>query len=83
MERAGVVAVIEKHLRLNVDGLDETPIDTTQSMTELGASSLDAVEVVMASMQELKVKVPRSRLSGLKTIDQLVDVFCQAQPPSA
>jgi polyketide biosynthesis acyl carrier protein len=83
MERAGVVAVIVKHLRLNVDGLDDEPIDTTRSMLELGASSLDAVEVVMASMQELKVKVPRSRLSGLKNIDQLADLFCGAQPPSA
>ena len=47
-------------------------------MKDLGINSLDIVEVVSASMRELKVKVPRSELSKLTNIDGLVDMLYEA-----
>jgi acyl carrier protein len=44
-------------------------------MKELGANSLDIVEVVSCAMRELKVKVPRSELSKLTNVDGLVDLL--------
>jgi acyl carrier protein len=75
MERREILNVVIKHLRLNVDGLDGEPIDASRSMMDMGATSLDVVEVLTASMHELKIKVPRSELAGLKNIDELVDLF--------
>jgi polyketide biosynthesis acyl carrier protein len=79
IDRPAILATITKHLRLNVEGVDEQAIDTSRSMIDLGATSLDVVEVVMASMQELKLKVPRSRLAGLRNIDELADLFYEVQ----
>ena len=47
--------------------------DPSKSMKDLGANSLDMVEVVSCAMRELKVKVPRSELTRLTNVDGLVD----------
>jgi acyl carrier protein len=75
MFRAEIEAVVKKYLMEVVDDLKEEEIDTTKSMKDLGANSLDIVEVVSCSMRELKVKVPRSELSKLTSIDGLVDLL--------
>jgi len=72
MTRNQVKAVVIKHLVQAVDTLDEAHVDTSMSMKTLGANSLDIVEVVSASMRELKIKVPRSELAKLANVDQLV-----------
>ena len=56
-------------------GNEGKEIDPSKSMKELGANSLDIVEVVSCSMRELKVKVPRAELNKLTNIDELVDLL--------
>jgi acyl carrier protein len=66
-----------------VDGLEASKIDPARSMKDLGANSLDIVEVVSRSMRELKVKVPRSELSKLTNINELVDTLLKAASTAA
>jgi acyl carrier protein len=79
MTREAVLAVVRKHIQ---DVAEDIPsadtIDPAKSMKDLGINSLDIVEVVSASMRELKVKVPRSELSKLTDINGLVDMLYQA-----
>jgi acyl carrier protein len=75
MTRDEIWGVIKKHLSDAVDDLDVNSIDTSKSMKDYGANSLDLVEVVSRSMRELKVKVPRAELNKLTTIDGLIDLF--------
>lgn len=83
MGRDQVIQVILKNLKLNVDGLEEKDIDTKKSMLDYGASSLDIVEIVSASMRELRVKVPRTELANLKNMDELADLlFAKARAAS-
>src|SRR5262245_41483686 len=67
-----VVAAVCNQLRRNVDGLEECRIEPARSMMELGASSLDIIEIVSATMRELAIRVPRAELVGLRNIDGLV-----------
>ena len=78
-----VLNVVSKHMRLNIDGLDGMEIDPSKSMRDLGASSLDTVEIASASMRELKVKVPRTKLSGLKNIQELVNLLAEVKGQQA
>jgi len=78
MTKEHVMTVVKKHLIEAVDGLDEKTIEPTRSMKDLGANSLDIVEVVSRSMRELKVKVPRSELAKLTNIEGLVDTLHKA-----
>jgi len=75
MTRDDIWNVIKNHLADAVDDLDVAAIDTTKSMKDYGANSLDLVEVVSRSMRELKVKVPRAELNKLTNIDGLIDLF--------
>lgn len=83
MTREQVLKVVSKHLMDAVDGLEETTIDPARSMKDLGANSLDIVEVVSRSMRELKVKVPRSELSKLTNINELVETLLKAASTAA
>lgn len=75
MTRDQVLAVVTKHLLDAVDGLSPEKIDPKLSMKDLGANSLDIVEIVSASMRELKIKLPRAELVKISHIDGLVDLF--------
>lgn len=75
MTREDIWGVIKKHLGDAIDDLDVNTIDTTKSMKDYGANSLDLVEVVSRSMRELKVKIPRAELNKLTNIDGLIDLF--------
>jgi len=78
MTRDDVLAVVKKHILDVTEDVAAGDIDPARSMKELGINSLDIVEVVSASMRELKVKVPRAELSKLTNIDGLVDLLYQA-----
>ena len=83
MDRETVAAVVRKHLMEVVPDLTEKDIDMNRSMKDLGANSLDMVEVVSCAMRELKVKVPRSELSKLTNMDGLVDLLHASVKASA
>ncbi len=74
MDRDIIKEVVTKYLARAID-VDPSSIDTTQSMKDLGANSLDIVEVVSSAMRELRVRVPRSDLDKLENIDSLVDLL--------
>lgn len=75
MERQQILDVIFENMRLNIDGLEGQEIDSSKSMADYGAGSLDIVEVVSSSMRQLRLRVPRTELAKLKNIDQLTDLF--------
>jgi acyl carrier protein len=75
MTRDDIWGVIKKHLADAVDDLDVSTIDTSKSMKDYGANSLDLVEVVSRSMRELKVKIPRAELNKITDINGLIELF--------
>ncbi len=83
MTREQILAVVTKHLVDAVDGLKPEMVDPKRSMKDLGANSLDIVEIVSSSMRELKIKVPRSELAKLTNLDGLVDLLWQTAQSKA
>lgn len=70
-----------KHMRLNVTGLECDVIDSTKSMLDYGANSLDLMEIVSATLRDLSIKVPRTELATLNTIEDLVELLFRRQAP--
>jgi len=77
MTREQVLEVVKRNMIDTIEELEGVEIDPAKSMKDLGANSLDIVEVVSCSMRELKVKVPRSELKNLQNINELVDLLHQ------
>ena len=75
--REEILTTVKRHLLDNLEDLDEASIDPAKSMKELGANSLDIVEVVSCTMRDLKVKVPRAELAQLTNMNGLVDLLYQ------
>ena len=74
MDRRTIDTVVRKYLGRALD-IDPSSIDSARSMKELGANSLDMVEVVSSSMRELRIRIPRAELERIENIDGLVDVL--------
>jgi acyl carrier protein len=75
--------VVKTKIREIVDGTADLEIREDLSMRDLGADSLEIVEVVSRSMKELKIKVPRTELSGARNLKELLDLFEKSAAPSA
>ena len=55
--------------------LDPEDITLDSNLTDLGANSVDRVEIVVNSMADLGVKVPREKLQGISNLRGLVEVL--------
>lgn len=77
LTKEDVINVIKKNILDNLEDLHESEIDVNKSMKDIGANSLDIIEVVSSSMRELKIRIPRSELADINTIDELADKFVE------
>ncbi len=73
--RAHVAQVVLERVRLGLPEVPPAEIRPERSMTELGANSIDRVEVTLAAMAALGIDIPPRDLVGLATIDALIDVL--------
>jgi acyl carrier protein len=78
MSRDAILALVVRHVAEAVEGLEVANVDPTRPMQDHDLTSLDIVEVITRSMQELKVKVPRAQLRHVRTINELVDALHRA-----
>ncbi len=74
-DKEKIMSVVVENLLDNLEDIEASDVAADKSMKDLGATSLDIVEIVSCSMRDLKVKVPRSELSTLKDIGELVDLL--------
>ena len=68
--------VFEKMKQILADQLD-ADIDSitmdTDIADDLGADSLDVVEMLMSIEDEFEIEIPDEKIEGLKTVGQVVD----------
>ena len=77
MTKDEIVSVIKKNIVENLDDIEIDDIDTSKSMKDYGANSLDIIEVVSCSMRALNIKIPRAELADIGNIDDLADKFLE------
>lgn len=78
MEREQMFGVVRENIYAIIEGAKGKEIDESMSMRDMGADSLEIVEVVSRSMKQLRIKVPRTELSEAKNLKDLLDLFEQA-----
>jgi polyketide biosynthesis acyl carrier protein len=73
-----VFEVLKKYILDQLeDEVEEKDVTIEKSMFDLGANSLDVVEIVTNTMRELKVKVPRDQLSQVDSMQGLVNLLTE------
>jgi len=78
MTRSEIWAIVLANIHKIVEESRGTTVTEEMSMRDLGADSLQIVEVVSRSMKELRLKVPRTDLMSARNLKDLVDLFEKA-----
>ena len=74
-----VKQIIVEHLRV-----DETKVKPSARFVEdLGADSLDMVEIIMAFEEAFNIEIPDKDVEGIKTVQEAVDYICSHRPKLA
>ena len=81
--REKILEIVKEHLMDNLEDLDAADFDPARSMKDMGANSLDIVEVVSCTMRDLKIKVPRTELAKLTNVNELVDLLVKVASEKA
>jgi polyketide biosynthesis acyl carrier protein len=89
MKRDGRVPSLNAHDRVTtvlydvlatiLPGVPRAEITTDKHLKDLGADSVDRVEIIMALLDRLGVDEPMSRFSDLPDLGALVDVLVAAE----
>jgi acyl carrier protein len=77
MTRDEVVQIIENNMVEHLDGIEQDDLEMAESFRDLGANSLDMLDIVTSTMRELEIKIPRSELAEVESVDQLADKFME------
>lgn len=55
--------------------LTKDKIQINVSLKELGANSIDRMDILVESMEKMKIKIPMVEFGNVKNIQGLVDLF--------
>lgn len=75
MDKQAVFAVITKHARDIVPGLEDHAFEWTDSLRALGANSIDRSDIVMSTLEELSLDIPLSETIKAENIGELAELL--------
>ena len=78
MTKEDVFGTLKKNIMEQLeDEVDVNDISENKSIIDLGANSLDIVEIISNTMRELEIKVPREDLAKAGNIGSLVEIMAK------
>ena len=84
MTKDEVFTVLKKYILEQLeDEVEESEITINKLFTDLGAYSLDIVEIISNTMRELQIKIPRDELAKIDTMEGLVDKMTEYKNANA
>jgi polyketide biosynthesis acyl carrier protein len=75
MSEQEVFAVVKKVVLEVLPFLGEGDVEIDKSLKDLGANSIDRMEVVTGSLEELNVQIPLTEFGKVKNLRGLVEVL--------
>lgn len=83
-QRTTMATIEDRAGKIIAEHLDIPPEKVTETSTfaDLGADSLDSVEIVMAVEEEFDIEVPDEEADGLDTFGKLVGYITKALAPT-
>ena len=83
MQREEILEIV-RDVTVEVLGVEpDAVVESAALKDDLGADSLDLVELVMALEERLEVTIPEDELEGIKTIGQATDAVAAKLAVSA
>jgi polyketide biosynthesis acyl carrier protein len=73
MTKEKIFEIIKRHLTELLPDLSADGIRPSQSMRDLGANSVDRMDVVLQTLEELQLKIPLHQVAAYSNMQGLVD----------
>lgn len=70
-----IFEIVRRHVIDVLPGVDPDAVRPERAMRDLGANSLDRMDVVIGVQDELGIRVPTSALAGVNDLRSLVGVL--------
>jgi polyketide biosynthesis acyl carrier protein len=64
-------------------GLDPDLVTMRSSLAQLGANSIDRLDVTLGAMEALRLRIPMTAFAGVSNLEGLVNVLLRNQGASA
>jgi polyketide biosynthesis acyl carrier protein len=74
-----IARMVRETISSILPNLPAEAISGNRSLKDLGADSVDRVEIILSIMNRLGLDEPMSNFSNIPNIDELVDYLCKAQ----
>lgn len=75
MERSAVFDVVRKNVLDILPDVQSEQVTMQVSLKDLGANSLDRVDVATMSMEDLGIQMPMMKLANVENVGDLVEVL--------
>jgi polyketide biosynthesis acyl carrier protein len=75
MTKNDVFTIVKNHILGILPALQPDLVQIDKNLTDLGANSVDRMDVVISSMEDLGIKIPLLSFAGVTNIEGLVDVL--------
>ena len=75
MTKEEILEIIVRHARDVIYSLDRDELRPTDSLEQLGANSVERMEIVLMTLESLSLNIPRVETFGPKNIGELAQLL--------
>ncbi|GJM07039.1 MAG: acyl carrier protein [marine bacterium B5-7] len=75
MNKEQIFEIVRRNIVDVLPSLSHHPIKLVDDLKSLGANSMDRMEIVVSSMEQLEVTIPLLELAKVANIDALVQIL--------
>lgn len=75
MNKEAIVEVLVRNIRQVLPGLEAYSFQSEDTLSDLGADSVDRAEIISLMLEELSLRIPRVELAGVSNLGELVEVL--------
>jgi acyl carrier protein len=76
MDRERVMQAVEAMVRRTLSDLPSELSESAHIMSDLGATSVDVVDLLFSMEEQFEIKISDKEASALRTIGEIVDFTC-------
>ncbi|AHZ14672.1 MULTISPECIES: acyl carrier protein [Bacillus] len=75
MNRKEIFEVFKQNIYEVVPEIEGVKITIEDSLQDLGANSIDRAEIIMSTLESVKVSIPMVEFGKLKTIREIIEII--------
>ncbi|BCG49553.1 acyl carrier protein, PedN homolog [Candidatus Profftella armatura (Diaphorina cf. continua)] len=75
MTKNDIFNIIKKNILDTLPKISPNIISYKKKLIDLGANSVDRIEIIIMSMKDLNIKIPLLNFSKVSTIEDLINVL--------